>query len=276
MQKRGLLALIILLSTICIPTFGVEPFTLDGVKGGSVESITLADDDASRSADSLLSRGLVDLQNIFLPQGVWSVGGAVSYSTHVNDNYQFLVVNGIDSEGYTFNVSPMFTYTYANNRAVGARFVYGRSLLKIDSAALSFGDDQSGINIGLEDFYSLKHSITAQAILRQYIPVGSNKRFALFNEVQLGIGGSQSKFAYDYPVTGTYATSQEYSLGLAPGVMAFASNRVVVEISVGVLGLSYQKVKQVHNQVTVGETTSGTANFKVNLLSIGFGIGFYI
>ncbi len=232
--------------------------------------------DGEKVADGAPSRGLVDLTNVFIPHGVWGVGGSVAYSTHTNDNYKILLVDGVNSDGYSFQVSPMCTYSYANNQSAGARFVYKRSLLKIDNASLSFGDEESGVDLKLKDFYSLSHSYEVQAIMRQYIPIGENKRFALFNELQLGVGGSQSKFAYDSPVKGTYSASQDYSLGLAPGIMAFASNRVVVEVSVGVLGLSYKKTKQVHNQVTVGELENRNLNFKVNLLSIGFGIGFYI
>lgn len=224
----------------------------------------------------VISRGLVDLNNVYIPKGKWSVGGAVSYSTHYNDSYQFLAIDNITSEGYSFNVSPMFTYTYANNQAVGARMVYERTLLRIDNANLSIGDDESGVSLSVTDFYSLSHSYTMQAILRQYIPIGSSRRFAMFNEVQLGAGGSQSKFVYDSPVTGTYAVGRNFSLGLTPGVTAFVSDNIVMEVSVGVLGLSYSRVEQVHNQVTFGDVESKSMNFKINILSIGFGVGFYI
>ncbi len=234
------------------------------------ESVVLADS-VRRS-----SRGLVELNNTYIPKGKWSVGGTVSYSTHNNDSYQFLAIDNISSEGYSFNVSPMFTYTYADNRAVGARVMYERALLRIDNAELSIGDEESGVNLTATDFYSLSHSYTVQAILRQYIPVGSNSRFALFNEIHLGVGGSQSKFVYDSPVIGTYASGRNFSLGLTPGVTAFLDNNIVVEVSVGVLGLSYSHIEQVHNQVTIGNIEGKSMNFKINLLSISFGIGFYI
>ena len=46
-------------------------------------------------------RGLTDTHNLFVPKGQWVFGGTASYSTHTNDNYKFLVVEGIDSKGYT-------------------------------------------------------------------------------------------------------------------------------------------------------------------------------
>ncbi|MFI3280627.1 MAG: hypothetical protein R3Y44_01510 [Rikenellaceae bacterium] len=231
---------------------------------------------AEVESSAMPTRGLVNLTNVFISKGQWGVGGTISYSTHTNDNYKFLVVDNIYSDGYSFKVSPMITYSYANNQAVGARFVYDRSLLRIDSASISFGEGDTSIDLTANDFYSLSHSYTVQAILRQYIPIGQSKIFALFNEVQLGVGGSQSKFALDSPVTGTYSTSKDISLGLAPGVVAFANNRVSVEVSVGVLGLSYKHIEQVHNQVTVGDAKSKSMNFKINIFSIGFGANFYI
>jgi hypothetical protein len=48
------------------------------------------------------------------------------------------------------------------------------------------------------------------------------------------------------------------------------------EVSVGVLGFDTQKVKQVTNQVEYSEMKSSGANFKINLLSVNFGMSFYI
>ncbi len=261
MWLRRIAAIALLMLLTYTPTMGSESFPTE--------------EEQETETPTTSSRGLVDLSNVFIPKGKWSVGGSVSYSAHTNDSYQFLFIDDIDSEGYSFKLSPMFTYSYADNKAVGARFVYQRSLLKIDNATIDLGEDL-GVELKANDFYSLSHSYSVQAILRQYIPIGSSTRFALFNEVQLGIGGSQSKFTLDSPVTGTFSTSKDFSLGLAPGVVAFASNNITLEVSVGVLGLSYQHIKQVHNQVTVGEAKSKGMNFKINILSIGFGVGFYI
>lgn len=39
----------------------------------------------------------------------------------------------------------------------------------------------------------MKNSYSGIAVLRNYINLGTSKRFALFNEVQLELGGSVSK-----------------------------------------------------------------------------------
>ena len=221
-------------------------------------------------------RGLTDTHNLFVPKGQWIFGGTASYSTHTNKGYQFLVIEGINSKGYTFRVSPMIAYAFRDNMALGGRFIYSRTLLKLDNAELHFGNEETGTNIVARDFYSLKQTYSAAAIWRQYIPLGRNKRFALFNEMSLAAGGTQARFANDSPVKGTYETGYTLSLGISPGIVAFATNNMAVEVNVGVMGISYTHTKQVHNQVTVGKRNTSMMNFKVNIFSIGLGMAFYL
>ena len=221
-------------------------------------------------------RGLTDTHNLFVPRGQWIFGGTASYSTHSNETYRFLVVEGIESKGYTFKVSPMIAYALRDNMAIGGRFIYSRSLLKLDKADLNLGGEDSDLNFEVNDYYSLRHSYSVAVIWRQYIPLGRNKRFALFNEMQLSGGGTQARFAKDSPVKGTYETGYTFSLGISPGIVAFATNNMAVEVNVGVMGITYTHTKQVHNQVTVGKRDASMMNFKVNIFSIGLGMAFYL
>ena len=221
-------------------------------------------------------RGLTDTHNLFVPRGQWIFGGTASYSTHSNETYRFLVVEGIESKGYTFKVSPMIAYALRDNMAIGGRFIYSRSLLKLDKADLNLGGEDSDLNFEVNDYYSLRHSYSVAVIWRQYIPLGRNKRFALFNEMQLSGGGTQARFAKDSPVKGTYETGYTFSLGVSPGIVAFATNNMAVEVNVGVMGITYTHTKQVHNQVTVGKRDASMMNFKVNIFSIGLGMAFYL
>ena len=221
-------------------------------------------------------RGLTDTHNLFVPRGQWIFGGTASYSTHSNETYRFLVVEGIESKGYTFKVSPMIAYALRDNMAIGGRFIYSRSLLKLDKADLNLGGEDSDLNFEVNDYYSLRHSYSVAVIWRQYIPLGRNKRFALFNEMQLSGGGTQARFAKDSPVKGTYETGYTFSLGISPGIVAFATNNMAVEVNVGVMGITYTHTKQVHNQVTGGKRDASMMNFKVNIFSIGLGMAFYL
>lgn len=221
-------------------------------------------------------RGLISMSNTFVPKGQWIAGTSASFSTHTNDNYTFVVVEGINSVGHTVRVTPVLAYALKKNMAIGARFTYSRTFLKVDRAEIKLGDEDTGINLSVDSYYALKHSYEGAVIWRQYVPFGNSKRFALFTEMQLGMGGSQAKFAADTPVRGTYETGFLMSLGVSPGLVAFATNNMAIEVNVGVMGITYNHVKQVHNQVSVGERSSSMMNFKVNIFSIGLGVAFYL
>lgn len=220
-------------------------------------------------------RGIETSSTVFVPKGQWIVGSNVSYSTHNLDNYKFLVIENIHSTGYNFKISPMASYAIQNNMAVGLRAAYNRQLLKIDNAELNLGE---GMDFGVSDFYSLKHTVTGTVMHRYYIPLGESKRFALFNETQLSYGYSQSKVVNGSgaAVTGTYETSHDISLGCMPGLIAFVTNNAAVEVNVGVLGFGYTHSQQVTDQVYTGEYSAAQLDFKINLLSIALGIVFYI
>ena len=221
-------------------------------------------------------RGLVDMDNVFVPKGQWIFGGAASYSTHNNDKYKLLVLEDVNSLGYTVKVSPMVAYAVADNMAVGARINYARNFMRVDSASISIGEGESATNLSTDFYYALRHSYSMAALWRQYIPLGENRRFALFNEIALEMGASRSKFATDSPVRGTFSKSFDLGLGINPGVVAFASNSMAVEVNVGVLGLQFSHQNQVHNQVATGKADASFMNFSVNLFSIGLGVSFYL
>ena len=219
----------------------------------------------------------------FVPKGQWIFGGTASYSMHRNMDYKLLIIDDINSEGYTVNVSPMIAYAPWKNMAVGARFAYGRSMLSLDSAALAFGEGESGINMSVDYYHQIKHSYTATLFWRPYIPLGQSNRFAIFAEVQLNFTGSQSKLVAEDGVIdgyqnyrGSYAESLGGSIALQPGIVAFVTNNTALELSIGVFGVGFERTNQLRNQIDQGTVKSTNMNFKVNLLSIGFGVSFYL
>lgn len=215
----------------------------------------------------------------FVPRGQWIFGGTASYSMHKNDNYKFLVVDNIDSDGYTVNVSPMVAYAVGKNMAVGVRFGYGRTLLALDNASVSV----SGNDFSVDYFHRIKHSYTGTIFWRPYIPLGYSNRFAVYAEVQLNVSGGQSKVVAENGVidgiqnyAGTYSNNFGASISLQPGIVAFVTNSTALELSIGVFGIGVDRVTQLKNQVEEGEFMSSNMNFKLNFLSVGFGVSFYL
>lgn len=220
-------------------------------------------------------RGLVDMSQVFVPKGQWLTGLTASFSTHNNDMYNIVIINDVESEGYTVKFSPMLGYAIRNNMVVGVKFGYSRNLLSVDNGGVSIGGD-SGISLNVDTYYSLKHTYEGSMFWRQYIPFGNNKRFALFSEAQLIFGGSQAKYMAHVPVKGTYETSFSTTLNFTPGIAAFITNDVALELNVGVMGVTFQTVRQIHNQVETGKRNESLMNFKINLLSIGLGLAIYL
>lgn len=210
----------------------------------------------------------------FVPKGQWITGVSVSYSQSTMDNYQFFIVEDLSGDTYSFKVSPMVCYIFKDNMGVGGRLAYSRSLCKLDGTAVI----DSETDYDLDNLYSLSHNYYATAMFRNYISLGESKRFGLFNEVQLQVGGGQTKLANGSgdDLSGTYERNFSLDVGLAPGMVVFLNNYSAIEVNVGVLGFSYTNTRSVTDQVYVSHRDSKSANFKINLFSISFGVAFYL
>lgn len=211
----------------------------------------------------------------FVPKGQYITGVSVSYQQSSQDNYQFLVFEKINGDNYTFKVSPMLFYAFRDNLATGGRFAYSRQRTRLNTADVVLDSETS---YDIENLYSISHSYEGMAAFRQYLSLGKNTRFGLFNEVQLQIGGGQSKICSGSgaSLTGTYERCFKCNVGLAPGVVVFLNNYSAMEVNVGVLGFDYNHTRSVSDQVYVAHRRTKQANFKINLFSITFGVAFYI
>ena len=94
--------------------------------------------------------------------------------------------------------------------------------------------------------------------------------------MSLRFGGHQTKFAADTPIRGTYETGTSVALGVSPGLIAFATNTMAIEVNIGVMGISYTHSHQVKNQVATADIRTSNMNFRINPLSIGLGVSFHL
>ena len=140
---------------------------------------------------------------------------------------------------------------------------------------LNLGD---GLNISLKDLYYLEHQYEVSGFLRTYMPIGKSKIFGLFNEVRLtygyGVGKNSTGSGTGYD--GTFETSHNLQIGIAPGLTAFVTDWSAVEVSVGVMGYNFKWQNQNTNQIETGMRRTSSGNFKINLFSINIGMTFYL
>lgn len=210
----------------------------------------------------------------FVKKGSWMLGGNAMYSQHSNKDFSFLLVEDINTTGYHVSASPVFCYMIADNMGLGLRASYKRGTLGVDSAQLSAMD----VTLSVDDYFTLSQEYSVAGVFRGYIPLGNSKRFSMFAEMQLGGSLGQSKITNKTAtgVKGTWEQSYKVMLGLNPGVTAFLTNHLALELNVGVMGISYSWMDQKHNQVYSGSRDSTSASFMVNFLSIGLGLAYYL
>ncbi len=217
-----------------------------------------------------------NIENIsFVPKGQWIGGVSVNYSQSDQNNYQFLIFEKISGDTYTFKVSPMLMFAFKDNLAMGGRFAYSRSRTRLENADVVL-DSETDYNV--ENLYSITHSYSGTYCFRQYLSLGTNTRFGLLNEVQLQLGGGQSKICSGSgeDFTGTYSRHFDFNIGVAPGLVVFLNNYSALEVNVGVLGFNYRHNRATTDQIYVANMRTSSANFKINLFSITFGMAFYI
>lgn len=246
---------------------------------------------ASREKEPVepFDRGIGRSTSVFIPAGTIGAGASFSYSNYslgngINDTgYQMLfsLIQNLHGNLESYGIAPHVSYFIRNNLAVGARFDYDRTAFNLGNVDLSLSD---ALSLSTGDFNYLKQAYTGAFTLRNYIPFGQSRRFAMFTEVRLtgGYGQSESyRMGYDEVLdtpykTGTYQDIYQFEIGLVPGLCAFITNEVALEVSVGLLGFNYQRVVQVTNQVERSEMENNGLNFKLNILAINFGLSFYI
>lgn len=219
-------------------------------------------------------RGIV--MKTFIPKGQWMVGATFSYQEHVDENFEFMsLLKDIDSDGYTFRVTPLFCYFIRDNVSIGGRFAYARSNTKLDNLSLELGDD---ISLDVNEWNDKSNTYTATFFVRTYLNLGDSKRFGLFNEARLSYGYSESTSSSDLGsgLSGLYQLKHNLNIGVSPGITCFVNDFTAVEASIAVAGLNFNWYDQKKDQVYDGKRTSSSANFKINLLSIDLGIVFYL
>ena len=228
-------------------------------------------------------RGIGRSKSVFIPKGTIGAGVSFSYNNYSIGNaaadagYSMLfnLLGDIHGNLLSFGISPYASYFIADNLSVGARFDYDRSSMGLNNLSLSLSDE---LGFSVKDFNYFKQTYTGALTLRTYLPFANSKRFAMFTEIRAtgGYGQAESYKLDEGDKFGTYQDIYSFELGLVPGLCAFVTNEVALEVAVGLLGFNYQKVAQHTNQVDYSEMERSGANFKLNIFSISFGLSFYI
>lgn len=213
---------------------------------------------------------------LYIPKGDWAFGLTASFGEFDADDVQILsVMKDFDFKGNIYSIKPSASYFFKNNQSIGVKLNYTSADADLGHLSVDFDDD---LNFEIKDVTYDCRIYSASVFYRRYIGLGLDKRFAIFNETALNIGGGESRFKryYNNVLSDTRTDIFEASLNFSPGVCMFIMDNVSINVSFGVLGLYLRDEHQKTNGVDEGSRFSSGANFKFDLFSINFGIGVHI
>ena len=115
-------------------------------------------------------------------------------------------------------------------------------------------------------------------VYRNYVGLGRERRFGVFNDVDLSFGTGTSRFKryYGRKLRDTRTNSTTASINLSPGVCVVIMDYVSFNVSFGVFGIKLHQEKQITDGVEEGSRFSSGANFRFNIFNINFGMAVYI
>ncbi len=217
-------------------------------------------------------RGLYNY--LFIPKGQWAFGLTASYGEFDADDVQLLdILEDFDFKGKIYSINPSAAYFFKNNQSIGLRFNYTRTDADLASLSMDFDED---LDFSIKDVAYYSRNYSASIFYRNYIGIDKKvKRFAIFNEVALTVGGGSSRFKryYNDELRNTHTKVTEASLNFSPGVCMYIMDNVSFNVSFGVFGIKLRNEKQDTNGMSEGSRFSSGANFKFNVFNINFGLG---
>ena len=223
---------------------------------------------------SRFDRGL--LNYLFIPKGQWAFGATASYSEFDTEDVQLLsLIKDFNFNGKSVSVNPYAAFFFKHNQSAGLKLGYTKKLLDLGSLGMDFDED---INFTLKNVLYETHDYSASVFYRHYVGFDTNRRFAVFNEVDLKFSSGHGKFVryYNDEPRDTRTISREVSMNFSPGLCIFVHEYVSFNVSFGVFGVYFKEEKQTTNNIEEGRKFSSGANFKFNVFNLNMGIAVHI
>lgn len=215
-------------------------------------------------------RGLYNY--LYIPKGKWAIGLTASYGELNTEDSQLLsVLTDLDFSGKIYSINPTISYFVRHNQAVGLKMTYSRGVADLANLSVDFDDD---LSFTIHDMSYYTESFAIGTFYRNYVGLGSQRRFGVFNEVSLMFqtGNSRFKRLYNDEPRDTRTTVTQGSLNFSPGLAVFMHQNVAFNVSFGVFGLKLRHEAQTTNDTDEGSRTTSGANFKFNIFNINFGL----
>lgn len=213
---------------------------------------------------------------LFIPKGKWAFGLTASYGEFDTEDVQVLsFLKDFNFKGSMFSLSPSVSYFVRHNLSVGMNIGYSRNKFTLGSLSVDIDDD---LNFSLRDVDYHSESYSAAVFLRKYIGLDNNRRFAIYNDVELKFASGNGTFSrlYNNEPKETRTLTTKASLNFSPGLCVFIQEYVSFNISFGVFGVNYTRETQRTDGVNEGSRQGIGASFKFNLLNLNMGVAVHI
>lgn len=213
---------------------------------------------------------------LLVPDNAWFAGVQVAFwDENLKDYDLFHTITNWDMGIKTLSVAPYVAFMVKDDLAVGASFKYKNNRFTIDNLDLEFGDDFS---LDVKNAYIEEKLLSGSAFMRIYIGLGPDRRIGLFNDIMVLYGRGTGKLysGRNDPPLDVHQTIDMWQVGMKPGMVAFITNNVSVEASIGLMGFQYRDVKLFEDGVKTGSRRASKAVFKSDILSLNLGVSVFL
>ncbi|WP_428742200.1 outer membrane beta-barrel protein [Tenacibaculum sp.] len=187
-----------------------------------------------------------DNEKLTIEKGTWYISGNLSIN---QNNYEAEDSNN-DSESFGFNFSPKIGYTINDNLIIGLGVGYG------------YSKNKSTIMTGKGNSYQVFPYI------KKHFPLGKKLTISLQGEFRY----SYSDFSNNDTPTPYKRESNEYFIGIRPGITYFLNKNIALEANIG--GLGYSKTNHEDN-INLSNRDTSSFNFNINSTDLMFGLSYY-
>ncbi len=188
-------------------------------------------------------------KKLTIEKGTWYVGGNISFG---HDSSEF-EDSPEASKYFNFNFSPKVGYTINDNLILGLGLGYGYSKNEIENTINNPANTSNNFRIF--------------PYIKKHFPIGEKLTISVQGEFRY----SYSEYENNDVFNSYSGHTNEYFIGVRPGITYFLNKKLALEANIGALG--YTNSTQKYGNPP--KRTSSSFNFNINSTDLMFGLSYY-
>lgn len=170
-----------------------------------------------------------------------------------------------DSQSFHLSFSPNYGYAIKDNLVIGVGAGYSHSFSK----SKNYDDDSSERN-----YYNNEYSVFPY--VKKYFPIGKKVAFSLRGELRYSHNHYKHEYSNSNLLNDSTNKSNEYFIGLRPGISLFVTKKILLKANLGSVGYSNIDGKNNIGEEEESEYTSKRFNFSLNSTQFTAGLTFLL